>query len=226
MDARAQSKAQKGAAEVIQGLDVTIEKFLKTFKEKTNGISPQKIIYYRDGVGDGQFPEVLHVEMMAIRDGCSRFGGIDYQPKITFITVQKRHKTRFFHHAKSGEIENPPPGTVVDTEIVHQTEMDFYLCSQRGMLGTSRPSRYHVLWDDTGFTADQIQNLTYYLCYMYIRCTKSVKIPAPTYYAHWAAARAKALAEGKESIFGDLKDLNDAMKRSETFVNKYPMHFV
>jgi len=53
-----------------------------------------------------------------------------------------------------------------------------------------------MLWDDSDFTPDQIHILTYYLCFMYARCNRSVKIPAPTYYAHWAAARAKVLAEG------------------------------
>jgi len=167
--------------------------------------------------------------MMAIRRACSQFPDYDegeYQPKITFITVQKRHKTRFFYHPRPGVIENPPPGTVVDREIVHQTETDFYLCSQRGMMGTSRPTRYHVLWDDSDFTADQIQCLTYVLCYMYVRCSKSVKIPAPTYYAHWAAARAKALTDGMDQEFGNLDRLNQAMKRHQGFQTRYPMHFV
>lgn len=50
--------------------------------------------------------------------------------------------------------------------------------------------------DDSDFSADQIQQLTYYLCYMYVRCNRAVSIPAPTYYAHHAAARAGVLAQG------------------------------
>jgi len=29
-----------------------------------------------------------------------------------------------------------------------------------------------------------------------VRCNKAVKIPAPTYYAHWAAKRCEVLAKG------------------------------
>ena len=36
--------------------------------------------------------------------------------------------------------------------------------------------------------------MTYYLCHIYQRCTKSVSIPAPVYYADLAAYRAKVHA--------------------------------
>jgi eukaryotic translation initiation factor 2C len=57
--------------------------------------------------------------------------------------------------------------------------------------GTSRPSHYHVLWDDNHFDADELQCLTYQLCHTYVRCTRSVSIPAPAYYAHLVAFRAR-----------------------------------
>ena len=31
-------------------------------------------------------------------------------------------------------------------------------------MGTSRPALYHVLHDDTGFSSDEIQQLTYWIC--------------------------------------------------------------
>ena len=32
------------------------------------------------------------------------------------------------------------------------------------------------------FEADELQQLTYQLCHTYVRCTRSVSIPAPAYY--------------------------------------------
>lgn len=64
--------------------------------------------------------------------------------------------------------------------------------------GTSRPSHYHVLWDDNCFTADDFQLLTYQLCHTYVRCTRSVSIPAPAYYAHLVAFRARYHLVDKE----------------------------
>lgn len=57
--------------------------------------------------------------------------------------------------------------------------------------GTSRPSHYHVLWDDSHLDSDELQCLTYQLCHTYVRCTRSVSIPAPAYYAHLVAFRAR-----------------------------------
>ena len=109
--------------------------------------------------------------------------------------VQKRHHTRlFFTPRNEKEVTrsgNVPPGTTVDHGITHPTEFDFYLCSHQGIQGTSRPSHYHVLWDENMFSADDLQNLTYQLCHTYARCTRSVSIPAPVFYAKLVAIRAR-----------------------------------
>lgn len=124
-----------------------------------------------------------------------------YLPPVTFVVVQKRHHTRFFpmkhgDRATTDRSGNILPGTVVDTKICHPTENDFYLCSHAGIQGTSRPTHYHVLHDENKFTADGLQNLTNSLCYTYQRCTRSVSIVPPAYYAHLAAFRARYYMEG------------------------------
>jgi len=151
------------------------------------------MIIYRDGVSDGQFNEVLNEELTSIRQACFELSA-GFRPSITFIVVQKRHHTRFFCSSVAnsvGRAKNVPPGTTVDTNITHPVNYDFYLCSHMGIQGTSRPAHYHVLLDENKFTSDELQQLTYYMCHMYVRCTRSVSIPAPLYYAHLACARAR-----------------------------------
>ena len=63
--------------------------------------------------------------------------------------------------------------------------------SHEGIQGTSKPCHYHVLWDDSDLQADELEKLAYYLCHLYSRCTRSVSYPAPTYYAHLVADRAR-----------------------------------
>ena len=53
---------------------------------------------------------------------------------------------------------------MVDQGINHPTEGDFYLLSHEGIQGTSRPCHYQVLWDDSGFSADELE-VRYLLIY-------------------------------------------------------------
>ena len=60
-----------------------------------------------------------------------------------------------------------------------------------------------MLWDDNNFTADELQVLTYQLCHTYVRCTRSVSIPAPAYYAHLVAFRARYHLVDKDHDSGE-----------------------
>lgn len=108
------------------------------------------------------------------------------KPAITVIVVGKRHHVRFFPTSPSDKNQdtksgNCMAGTVVDNEITHPLELDFYLQSHAGLLGTSRPAHYNVLYDENRFSPDALQNLSFALCHVYARSTRSVSIPAPVY---------------------------------------------
>ena len=115
---------------------------------------------------------------------------------------------------------NALAGTVVDQGINHPTEGDFYLLSHEGIQGTSRPCHYQVLWDDSDFSADELEVLAYYLCHLYSRCTRAVSYPTPTYYAHLVAERARkhhnelAYSDGGSTSGSSGNDLTDVQKRN------------
>ena len=69
------------------------------------------------------------------------------------------------------------PGTVVDTDICHPREYDFFLNSHAGIQGTSKAAHYHVLIDENGFTPDCIQLLTY-RCARHEWCNAIVDYPS------------------------------------------------
>ncbi|XP_066147869.1 protein argonaute-2 isoform X2 [Euwallacea fornicatus] len=198
-------RVQQHRQEIIQELSSMVRELLIMFYKSTGGYKPHRIILYRDGVSEGQFLQLLQHELTAIREACIKLE-TDYKPGITFIVVQKRHHTRLFCADKkeqSGKSGNIPAGTTVDVGITHPTEFDFYLCSHQGIQGTSRPSHYHVLWDDSHLDSDELQCLTYQLCHTYVRCTRSVSIPAPAYYAHLVAFRARYHLVEKEHDSGE-----------------------
>ncbi|XP_046856736.1 protein argonaute-2-like isoform X2 [Xenia sp. Carnegie-2017] len=188
----AEVRVQKHRQEMIEDLKEMTKELLKKFRQSTKAI-PEKILFYRDGVSRGQFQDVLIKELSAIQRACLELQA-GWTPAITFIVVQKRHHAKFFAtdpKDQKGKSRNIPAGTVVDTQICHPYEFNFYLCSHAGIQGTSKPALYHVLYDDSNFTSDDLQILTNQLCYTYVRCTRSVSIPAPAYYAHHVAFRAR-----------------------------------
>ncbi|KAF9906622.1 hypothetical protein EC991_000423 [Linnemannia zychae] len=184
-------RTQEARLETIKDLESMVTELLRAFFTATKR-QPERILFYRDGVSEGEFAQVLRDEVGSIRSACRKLNAT-YAPKITFVVVQKRHHARFFpaHRDQADRSGNCMPGTVVDTGISHPFEFDFYLQSHAGLLGTSRPAHYNVLCDENRFTSDQLQELTYRLCYLYARCTRSVSIVPAAYYAHLVAQRAR-----------------------------------
>lgn len=163
---------------------------------RMNGIRPKRIVIFRDGVSEYQFDMVLNEELLDLKRVFQR---LDYFPTVTLIVAQKRHQTRFFPEgwrdgSSSGNIS---PGTVVDTKVIHPFEFDFYLCSYYGSLGTSKPTHYHVLWDEHKFSSDELQKLIYEMCFTFARCTKPVSLVPPVYYADLAAYRGRLYHEAR-----------------------------
>jgi eukaryotic translation initiation factor 2C len=179
----------KGMAQNI--LKMYIDYRLNVERKRPSEAPPKRIIFYRDGVSEGEFQQVLDKELPLLRAACNE---LKIKPKITIIIVGKRHHVRFFpqNEKDAGDkLGNCPAGTVVDREIGHPTDFDFYLQSHGGLLGTSRPSHYSVLLDENAFSADALQNLSFALCHVYAPSTRSVSIPAPVYYADRVCGRAK-----------------------------------
>ncbi|OAF66197.1 hypothetical protein A3Q56_06088 [Intoshia linei] len=185
----ARSSSQTGRMEVVIDLQSMVKSQLQLYRTN-NKKMPQRIFYYRDGVGEGQFQAILNDELPAIRNAC-RDVDKKSSPTISIIVVQKRHHTRMF--SIDNPMKNVSCGTIIDTDIIHPKEYDFFMVSSEGIKGTSRPAHYHVLLDENNMSAKMLQRLTYNLCFTFVRATRSVSIPAPVYYAHLVAFRARHL---------------------------------
>ena len=125
----AQSTPKGQAYEMIHSLNEMVVSLLHEHHLRNNSY-PKRIVFFRDGVSEGQFSTVLRWEMNKIREACQTIN-VAYKPAISFILVQKRHHTRFFPvdpKDKNGKAENVPPGTIVDKTIVTQSLFDFFLC--------------------------------------------------------------------------------------------------
>lgn len=184
---------QTHRCEVIKNFGEMCLDLVKAYS-RINKVRPRRIVVFRDGVSEGQFEMVLGQELLDLKNTIYTD---DYQPTITVIVAQKRHQTRLFVENKNdgGQTGNVPPGTVVDTVIIHPQDFDFYLCSHYGGIGTSKPTHYYVLWDENGFTSDNLQKLIYDMCFTFVRCTKPVSLVPPVYYADLVAYRGRMFQE-------------------------------
>ncbi|XP_007495057.2 piwi-like protein 4 [Monodelphis domestica] len=147
-----------------------------------NHCFPTRIIVYRDGVGDGQLQTIVDYEVPQLLSSL-RDSNPNYSPKVSVIVVRKSCMPRFFTEMNS-TLQNPPLGTVVDSEATRPEWYDFYLISQAAYQGTVTPTYYNVIYDDNGLKPDHMQRLTYKLCHLYYNWPGLIKIPAPCQYAH------------------------------------------
>ena len=124
----------KDNEEIEQMEEMTYNLLQKFYRFTGESYIPEEIVYYRDGVSEGQFPAVLKHELRAIRRAYAKFK-VGREPKVTFIIAQKRHKTRFFEEYLNDGIgeNNIQAGTVVDTKITTLSEIDFFLASHKGL---------------------------------------------------------------------------------------------
>lgn len=151
-----------------------------------NGRLPARIIVFRDGVSDSQRTAVLEGEIPQFKRAFEKLrseGKLTEDPKIVHLVVNKRINARFYTN-QGGKVNNPPLGTIIDRAVVEKSGYDFYVMPAKATQGAMTPTHFHVIYDDSGLRCDEIQQLTYRMCYSYYNWSGSIRVPAPCQYAH------------------------------------------
>ncbi|KAJ7600899.1 argonaute-like protein [Mycena floridula] len=160
-------QVQKSRQEIISGLKEMALDTLKSYmffrgqaeKKAVDACKPKRLIFYRDGVSEGQFKQVLDEELRMLKEACTE---LKIDAKITFIVVGKRHHIRFFPDETTNDRSgNCPAGTGK---------------SHAGILGTSRSAHYSCFaglsqHGTNAVSADSVQAMSYALCHIYARST-------------------------------------------------------
>lgn len=170
-------KGQELSNEIV----LNMNKALKNYRE-AHGALPERIAFYRDGVGDGQLQQVVENEISSLKSKLDQIyhdAGIEAGCRMAFIVVSKRINTRFFVNG-----QNPEPGLVVDNVVTLPERYDFFLVSQSVRQGTVSPTSYNVIHDSMGLDADKLQMLTYKMTHMYFNWAGACRVPAVCQYAH------------------------------------------
>ncbi|KAG8489170.1 hypothetical protein CXB51_017170 [Gossypium anomalum] len=122
--------------------------------------------------------------------------GIMKEALLDFYTSSgKRKPDQIIIFRDGGSPDNVLHGTVIVNKVCHPKNNGFYLGTHAGMIGITRQTHYHVLLDQAGFSADDLQEFVYSLSYMYQRSTTAIFVVAPICYAHLAASQLRAIYE-------------------------------
>ncbi|PTB42583.1 hypothetical protein M441DRAFT_26314 [Trichoderma asperellum CBS 433.97] len=199
---------QKSRKEMVTELDIMLKSRLELWRKRGKHTAfPENIIIYRDGVSEGQYQTVLDEELPLIRAVCKQVYPVADQkkglPRLTIAVVGKRHHTRFYPTAASDADNsgNTKSGTVVDRGVTEARNWDFFLQAHTALQGTARPGHYYVVLDEIfrqkyaktpgKNIADEFQDLTQSMCYIFGRATKAVSYCTPAYYADILCERAR-----------------------------------
>lgn len=163
--------------EFADSLNPMVKEALAKYYSMNNSTKPDCIIIYRDGVGTSQFQTVINDEIPQVIDGIKNFDPT-WKPQLICVLVNKRVNNRFFYQDR-----NAPPGTLVDSGPVWPF-YNFFMFSQNTVAGTSTPTQYCVVFDESQIKPETLQLLTYRICHMYYNWTGGIRVPAPCQYAH------------------------------------------
>ncbi|WWC67948.1 uncharacterized protein I206_101867 [Kwoniella pini CBS 10737] len=183
-------RLQEGRVEIIQDLENMMYDHIIAFEKNTKA-KPEKILFFRDGVSEGQYGQCVEYEVEAVKRAARKFA--KYMPKITFVICAKRHAMRFFAVGESDKDRtgNLPAGTIVDSKVTSPMIHDFYLQAHAGLQGTARPTHYVVVADENKYSPDKLQKLINDLCYTYSRASRSVSLVPVAYYSDIVAEKVR-----------------------------------
>ena len=198
---------QEGRKEMVSSLEALFLTRLRLWQKHNKNQLPENIILFRDGVSEGQYQQLLDLELPLIRNACRQAYPATATnqgfPKVSIIVCGKRHHTRFYPsaEAEADRSSNCAPGTVVDRGVTEVRFWDFFIQPHACLQGTARPGHYVVIFDEIfrgravkpphQNPADALEDLTHNMCHLFSRATKAVSLCPAAYYADLLCTRAR-----------------------------------
>ncbi|TVY15724.1 Protein argonaute 1A [Lachnellula arida] len=182
----ASARLQPNNTEYIADLEGMMLERLATYRRWSDhgrDSFPERIVFYRDGVSESQYGMIRDRELPQIQRACRQaMQENETMPRITLVIVGKRHHSRFYGW-NPRDTANLNAGLVVDRDVIAPKQFNFYLQSHGSPLGTARSAHYVVLENGIGYNANQLQQLTNFLCFYGSRATKGLSVCTPARYA-------------------------------------------
>ncbi|KAH7722413.1 NRDE-3 protein [Aphelenchoides avenae] len=182
---------------IVQDLTRHLKESIEKYEQDTR-CSPESIILYRSGLGEGEYRKAITAELAQIKKAFEELEAAHPSfspPPVTIVVTQRQSNYRIVPqrinpNGKAFE-QNVPAGTVVDKAIMHPSLTEFLMVSHKSIRGTARPVRYTVLVDEEHISLTQLEYITYHLCYTHGVGCSSVSVPGSLYAAGELAKRGR-----------------------------------
>ena len=174
-----------------------------------NGKSlPSVIIIYREGLNDVQARRAFEGEIdglnMALEKIRKKSKVADYEPKITYVLVNKKPNERMYE-GKGKEDINPEAGSIIFEDLSRDSFKEFHLASVQVNLGSCTPVSFKVGYETYETPMDALAEMTYNQCYGYWNWQGPVRVPATLQYANKLC---KTIADSGNKFIDYLKSNN------------------
>ena len=151
---------------------------------------PNYIILYRKG---GNYIENIQLALdekdifikviTDLEEMLKKTKNISMQIPFYYICCNLKSDMKFFEVASndSKSYANPKSGLIIDEGVTQKNRFEFYIQPQFVNQGTATPSHYQVMCshqhNDDVLKLEQLEKLTFYLCYYYFTCAGAIREP-------------------------------------------------
>ncbi|KAI6238101.1 hypothetical protein M3Y99_00737700 [Aphelenchoides fujianensis] len=170
-----------------------VETAVKRFTE-SRGSPPKRVFLYRNSSSEGSFDFVMKFEIPLVQRVLKAVG-----VQLVFVVATRLHNIRLTpaqppanQNAKNSE-RNLRAGTCVDTAITNPYIAEFFLLGHVGKLGTAKLPRYDVLCNEPKIEMEDLQRLTFHLCFQHQIVNQPTSLPTPVFIASEMAKRGRNL---------------------------------
>ncbi|KAL7070330.1 hypothetical protein ACQ4LE_010494 [Meloidogyne hapla] len=200
--------------EKVNVIESIVQRCVAFFRSTRDGALPKRVLLFRNGCSEGLYPSILKYEVPLLRKALQDEG--IQEPRLTLIVCNKLQSVRFFYKNINSNLKAPDqnlkPGTIIDTSAVHPEFAEFFLTSHRALQGTARTPKYTVVYDDCEQDLDELERITYDLCFGHQIVSSPISLPAPVLVASEYAKRGRNLYN---SLSDELKQKNPDIKYSD-----------
>ncbi|KAI6189329.1 hypothetical protein M3Y99_01943000 [Aphelenchoides fujianensis] len=187
-----------------------VETAVARFKEN-RGAFPKRVFVFRNSSSEGSFDFVMRYEIPLVRKVLKGTGA-----QLVFVVATRLHNIRLTPaqppvgpNAKNSE-RNLRAGTCVDTTITNPYIPEFFLLGHVGRLGTAKVPRYDVLLNEPKIDMEDLQRITFHLCFGHQIVSQPTSLPTPIFVASEMAKRGR-------NVYNVAISRHDALDASSDF---------